>query len=153
MFCKVDSFSKFPSWSKPSLFKFFFSCILIVMSQYFGKLFHFLKKLKLFTEAVSQRSSVKKAFLEIRQNSQENTCARVSLLKMRLWRRCFPVNFKKFLRTSFLTEHLRWLLLYLPEQNHVIKFVDVFYSRTKMKLCLEKNNFLKNGSTTMEILE
>ena len=31
---------------------------------------------------------------------------------MRLWRRCFLVNFLKFLRTPFLTEHLRWLLLY-----------------------------------------
>ena len=34
-----------------------------------------------------------------------------TLLKKRLWRRCFPVNFVKFLRTPFLTEHLRWLLL------------------------------------------
>ena len=31
-------------------------------------------------EAVVQRCSVKKAFLEISQNSQENTCARVSFL-------------------------------------------------------------------------
>ena len=34
-----------------------------------------------------------------------------TLLKMRLWHRCFPVNFAKFPRTPFLTEHLRWLLL------------------------------------------
>ena len=34
-----------------------------------------------------------------------------TLLKMRLWRRCFPENFAKFLRTRFLTEHLWWLLL------------------------------------------
>ena len=34
-----------------------------------------------------------------------------TLLKKRLWHRCFPVNFVKFLRTPFLTEHLRWLLL------------------------------------------
>ena len=34
-----------------------------------------------------------------------------TLLKKRLWRRCFPVNFAKFLRTPFLTEHLRSLLL------------------------------------------
>ena len=33
-----------------------------------------------FVEAVGQRCSVKKAFLEISQNSQENTCARVSFL-------------------------------------------------------------------------
>ena len=32
-------------------------------------------------EAVVQRCSVKKAFLEISQNSQENTCARVSFLR------------------------------------------------------------------------
>ena len=35
----------------------------------------------------------------------------VTLLKMRLWHRCFAVNFAKFLRTPFLIEHLRWLLL------------------------------------------
>ena len=33
------------------------------------------------------------------------------LLKKRLWYRCFPVNFVKFLRTPILTEHHRWLLL------------------------------------------
>ena len=33
------------------------------------------------TEAVVQRCSVKKVFLEIPRNSQENTCARVSFLK------------------------------------------------------------------------
>ena len=33
-----------------------------------------------------------------------------TLLKKSLWRRCFPANFAKFLRTPFFTEHLRWLL-------------------------------------------
>ena len=36
-----------------------------------------------------------------------------TLLKKRLWNRCFPVNFAKFLRTSFLKENVRWLLLFL----------------------------------------
>ena len=36
---------------------------------------------KLKAEAVVQRCSVKKAFLEIFLNSQENTCARASLLQ------------------------------------------------------------------------
>ena len=70
------------------------------------------------SEAVVQRYSVKKVFLEISQNSQENTCARVSflnkvaglrpatLLRKRLWHWCFHVNFAKFLGTLFLTEHL-----------------------------------------------
>ena len=68
------------------------------------------------TEAVAQRCSVKKVFLEISQNSQENTCATVSLrsaplLQKRLWHKRFPVNFAKFLRTPFLKKHLQWLLL------------------------------------------
>ena len=33
-----------------------------------------------FSEAAAQRCSVKKAFLEILQNSQEKTCARVSFI-------------------------------------------------------------------------
>ena len=79
-------------------------------------------------EAVVQRCSVKKLLVEISQNSQENTCARVSFLiklqawlatlfKKRLWHRCFPVNFVKFLRTTFFIEHLWWLLLRLDMLN------------------------------------
>ena len=61
--------------------------------------------------AVTQRRSTEKVFLEISQNSQENTWARVSfllkftglrratLLKVRLWHRRFLMNFVKFLRT------------------------------------------------------
>ena len=64
------------------------------------------------TEAVAQRCSVKKAFLEISQNSQENTCARASFFnnvkkkRETLGLRCFPMNFAEFLRTPYLTEHL-----------------------------------------------
>ena len=42
-----------------------------------------------------------KVFLQISQNSQENTCARVS----------FPWIFAKFLIIPFIIEHLWWLLL------------------------------------------
>ena len=34
-----------------------------------------------------------------------------NFIKKRLWHRCFAVNFANFLRTTFLTVHLRWLLL------------------------------------------
>ena len=34
-----------------------------------------------------------------------------TLLKKRLWYKCFPVNFAKFLITPLFTEHLQWLLL------------------------------------------
>ena len=43
-----------------------------------------------------------------------------TLLKKRLWHRCFPVNFEKLLRTPFLTEHLRWLLLYKNDLKHAV---------------------------------
>ena len=68
------------------------------------------------TEAVVRRCSVRKVSLEISQNSQESTWVRNSFLiklqdlKKSLWHRCFHVNVAKFLRTPFLTEHLRWLL-------------------------------------------
>ena len=38
-----------------------------------------------------------------------------TLLIKRLWYRCFPVKFAIFLSTTFLTEHLRWLLLEFQE--------------------------------------
>ena len=54
--------------------------------------------------------------LEISQYSQENTCTRpANLLKKRLSHRYFPMNFSKLLRTPFLTEHIRWLLLYVEK--------------------------------------
>ena len=69
--------------------------------------FSFMFLIRRCAEAVAQRCSVKKVFLEISQNSQENTCARISF-----WHRCFPVNFVRFLRTRISIKHL-WLLLYL----------------------------------------
>ena len=46
-----------------------------------------------------------------------------TLLKKRLWHWCFPVEFVKFLRTPFLTEHLQWLLLRVPNFVSVPQFV------------------------------
>ena len=41
-----------------------------------------------------------------------------SLLKKRLWRKCFPVNFAKFLGTPFLQNASGWLFLAkLPDPN------------------------------------
>ena len=67
-------------------------------------------------------------FLEISQNSQENTCARVyflikllarpGTLKKRLCHKFFPVNFVKYLRTPFL-ENTSGRLLLIILNNHV----------------------------------
>ena len=51
-----------------------------------------------------------------------------TLLKKRLWHWCFPVNFAKFLRTPFFTEHLWWLLLnvYLMQLRYQEDFTFVY---------------------------
>ena len=54
-------------------------------------------------ETVVRRCSVKKVFLK--------TQSLVFTKIVGLWHRCFPVKFTKFLRTPFVMEHLRWLLL------------------------------------------
>ena len=88
--------------------------------------------------------SCKKVFLKISQNSQENTCARVSfliklqakvaglrpatLLKKGLWHKCFPVNFAKFLRA--LIENLWWLILYFCSATLVKSNQEYLVHRT-----------------------
>ena len=52
-----------------------------------------------FPEAVAQRSSIKKVFLEMSQNSQGNTCE------------LFSCELCEISKNTFFTEHLWWLLL------------------------------------------
>ena len=88
------------------------------------------RKKKLDTEATTRGVLSKKVFLKISQNSQENSCARLSfliklqvlglrpaaLLKKKLWYRRFPVNLAKFLRTTFLQNTVGRLLPDIPER-------------------------------------
>ena len=64
----------------------------------------------LLPEAVVRRCSVKKVFLQISQNPQENTCARVSFLIKLKAEACNFVK-KETLRTSFLQNTFRKLLI------------------------------------------
>ena len=63
-----------------------------------------------------RQKQTEKWFLEISQNSQENTCTRVSFLIM------LPVNFLKFLKTPFLqntsARQLLWRLFFEKAQSH-----------------------------------
>ena len=80
-------------------------------------------KIQMIIEAVVQRCSVKKRFLEISQNSQESTCARVSfLIKLQAYRpatlflkmtlvQVFSCEFCEICKAPFFIEHLWWLLL------------------------------------------
>ena len=72
-------------------------------------------------------------FLKFSQNSQENTCARASLLrptsllKRRLWHMCFPVSFVKLLRTPFLQNTSGRLVL--NHNSTVLWFIRVNNAR------------------------
>ena len=98
-------------------------------------------------------------FLKILQNSQENTSASHFLIKLqtlgpeikRPCHRFFPVNFAKFVRTSFLTEHLRWLLL--SEMSLVLKF-SIFcvpsFIEDLLLISFQQKNQIKKGNTLIE---
>ena len=68
-------------------------------------------------EAIARRCSLKKVFIEIWQNSQENTCATVTFLIKLQAKACNIIKketlvqtfscFAKLLRTPSFTEHLR----------------------------------------------
>ena len=55
--------------------------------------------------------------------------APATLLKKRLCHRCFPVNFVKFLRTPFFTEHIWWLLLNHLTLREKCPNTDLFLTR------------------------
>ena len=76
------------------------------------------------TETVVQQCSVKKVFLEILKNPQDLELQ--LYLKKRLLHRCFAVNFAKYLRTTFLTEHLWWLLLLIFNFFYVSRILLTF---------------------------
>ena len=66
-----------------------------------------------------------------------------TLLKKRLWQRCFPVNFLKFLRTLFFIEHLWWLLL---EKSNKCSKCIMFN-----KKCVLENFYLQNSKESSYI--
>ena len=52
-----------------------------------------------------------------------------TLLKKRLWHRCFYVNFVEFLRTPFCIEHLWWLRLCFSHNNFYVPYVNCRFIR------------------------
>ena len=53
------------------------------------------------SEAVAQRCSVKKVFLEISKNSQENTCASCNFIKKETLTQVFSCEFFEISKNSF----------------------------------------------------
>ena len=73
-----------------------------------------------------------------------------TLSKKRLWQRCFPVNFAKFLRTLFVTERLWWLLPHIISnvikqfRNYGFKLRSYLRCFTHRQTCTNKS-FKPNG--------
>ena len=93
--------------------------------------------INLTSEGVAQRCSVKKMFLEISHNSQENTCPRVSFLlklqvlafiKKETLAHVLSCEFCKISKITLFTEQLRWLpvsLLLLCQKR--LKYAAIIY--------------------------
>ena len=73
---------------------------------------------------VFSRTFIKFTGKHLCQSLLLNKVRPATLLKKRLWHRCFLVNFVKFLRTLFLTEHLWWLLLTLYKPVIIFAFLQ-----------------------------
>ena len=86
------------------------------------------------SEAVTRRCSVKKVFLEHRKTHVPEPpflkmlkAQECNFIKKENLAQVFSCQFAKFLRTPFLTEHPRWLLLslvYNPRKNHYFLIID-----------------------------
>ena len=108
-------------------------------------------------EVVVQTCFVKKVFLEISHRP-------TTLLKNRLWHRCFRVNFVKFLRTAFFIEYL-WRILsgalfgetfvnvllvkgYISQMfTHQIKHLRLLTEQYQRKLTFAASRFKKMKKT------
>ena len=76
-----------------------------------------------------RRCSVKKVFLEISQNSQENTCAQVAQV--------FSCEFCEISKNKFFPELLRWLLL---ETNSCVLFCHSLPISKHMEVLQRRSN-------------
>ena len=97
--------------------------------------------------ATIKKCYMKKVFLKIPQNSQETppqeslgqfqSLRPTILSKKRLWYRCFPLNFAKFLRTLFDRTPPGWLLLH--EYNTRGKRQDLSINQENILTQLQEN--------------
>ena len=75
-----------------------------------------------------------------------------TLLKKRLWHRCFPVNFAKFLRTPFLTEHLWWLLLESGNWNKLAPIYKKSLPENLIFVCVQWLQLVKRSKQFLIML-
>ena len=97
-----------------------------------------------FREAFPPEKRVAIAFRFSHQKySMKNVLRPAALLKKRLWERCFPVNFAKFLRTPFLQNTSgRLLLKIFCVSRKILYFYHI--DLTTNPTCGNYNGFSKN---------
>ena len=77
-----------------------------------------------------------------------NKVAKATLLKKRLWRRCFPVNFAKFVRTPFLQNTSGRLLLQLLFTAHSYTCTSCKHS-SNIKITVKRYINVNNHKSAM----
>ena len=88
-----------------------------------------------------QSCSIKKVFLEISKNSQENTCVSVAevcnFIQKETLIKVFSCEFCEIFKTIFFIEHLLWLLVTIgtTEPDNYIFKDDNRNTRTKCEIC------------------
>ena len=112
-----------------------------------------ISRVNTLSEAVVRKCSVKNIFLEISQNSQENTCVRVSFLiklqaacnfiKKETLAQVFSREFYKISKNTFFIKHLSWLVLY--------SFTLVLYVNSFKTLEALKKRYVLNDTHMEEL--
>ena len=105
-----------------------------------------------FREAFPTEKRVAIAFgISHQRCSMKKGLRPATLLKKRLWHRCFTVNFAKFLRTPFLQNTFGWLLLWeLSKYNETIcrllalTSYKFFLKNRSLELVREEFRYLDN---------
>ena len=93
--------------------KFFYSMIFLINTIHICAR-HIISMKESFTDRSSHQSCSMQnsVFRNFTKLTEKRLCQSLffnkvsTLLKKRLWHRCFPMNFEKFLRTPYFTEHL-----------------------------------------------
>ena len=116
VFCKPITLSKKRLWQRrfPVYFAKFLRTPFLqnISGGFFWKLHIYSYLLILAQPAfICSNSTMKTAENLVRSSNRRSSLRAATLLKKRLWHRCFPVNFAKFLRTPFLQNTSERLLL------------------------------------------
>ena len=94
-----------------------------------------------------RRCSIKRGVLRNFAKFKGKHLKPATLLKKRLWHRCFPVNFAKFVRTPFLQKTYGRPLLTVPTSNKSCWFLlSVSYECSKIIEDLRSEGWVKHQS-------